>query len=144
MAGVEVVVLATQRQQLVVCAALDDTPLLEHDDAVGVAHGAQAVGDDKGGAPAHERVHASLHQPLGVGVDARRGLVEDEHRRVGDGCTRDGQQLPLALTQVAAVAGEYGVVAIGQTAYEAVGTHQLCGLDAVLVGGPEVAVTDVV
>ena len=47
------------------------------------------------------------------------------HRRIGHGCTRDGQQLPLALGETGAVAGEHGIVPIGQQADKAVGIGQL-------------------
>ena len=55
------------------------------------------MGDDEAGAAVHQAVHAALHQSLGAGVDGGSSLIEDEHRRVGDGCTGDGQQLTLAL-----------------------------------------------
>ena len=83
--------------------------------------------------PAHQGVHAVLHQLLGAGVDGGGGLVQDEHRRVGHGRPGNGQQLPLALGEVGAVAGEHGVVAVGQAADEAVGVGQLGGGDALLV-----------
>ncbi len=93
--------------------------------------------------PGHQGVHAVLDQLLGAGVDGGGGLVQDQHRRVGHGRPGDGQQLPLALGQVGAVAGEHGVVPIGQAADEAVGVGQLGGGDALLVGGVQVAVADV-
>jgi hypothetical protein len=40
---------AAAGDELVVAAGLDDPPLLEHVDAVGVAHGREAVGDDDDG-----------------------------------------------------------------------------------------------
>ena len=45
--------------------------------------------------------------------------------------------------RLAAVAGEHGVVAVGQAADEAVGVGQLGGGDALLVGGVQAAVADV-
>ena len=70
-------------------------------------HCGQPVGDDKGGAAGHQGVHALLDQGLGAGVDGGGGLVQNQHRRVGHGSPGDGQQLPLALAQVGAVAGEH-------------------------------------
>lgn len=43
--------MAAIAQQLGVCALLGDAALFDHDDAVGAADGAEAVGDDERGAP---------------------------------------------------------------------------------------------
>ena len=131
-------------EQFVVGAALDDAALLQDDDAVAVAHGGEAVGDDKRRAALHQRVHASLHEGLSAGVDAAGCLVKDQDWRVGNRGTGDGQQLAFTLAEVAAVGIEYGVVAIAQTAYEAVGIDQLGGLDTLLVGGIKPAVAYVI
>ena len=45
--AVEVGVAAAEGEQVVVLALLDDAAVLEHDDAVGVADGREAVGDDE-------------------------------------------------------------------------------------------------
>ena len=92
-------------------AALDDAAVVQTDDCVGVAHGGQAVRDDKRRAALHELVHARLHDGLGAGVNARRGLVQNHRRRIGDGGACDRDQLALALRQLCAVAGEHRVVA---------------------------------
>ena len=143
-AGVELVVLATGSEEFVVCAPLNDAAPLEHDDTVTITHGGQAMGDDKSGAPLHERVHALLHESLGARVDAAGCLVEDEHRRVGNGCTGDGEQLAFTLAQVSTIGIKNGLVAITQASDEAVGIDQFSRLDAVLVGSIEPAIADVV
>ena len=94
--------------------------------------------------PFHEGVHAVLYQFLGTGIDGGGGLVENQRRRVGDRCPGDGKELPLALAQVGAVAGEHGIVAVRETADKAVGVGQFGRLDAVLIGGVQFTVTDVV
>ena len=124
-------------------ASLDDAPLLHDDDGVGIADGAQTVGDDEGAAPLHQRVHAVLYCLLRPGVDARCGLVEDECRRIGNGSAGDGDKLSLALTQIAAIGREHRLVAVGQTTDEVVGIDQSGRLDALLVGGVEASVADV-
>ncbi len=86
----------------------------------------------------------SLHQCFGAGIDGGSCLVQDQHRRVSNGGTGNGQQLALALAQVGAVAGQHGVVAIRQAADEAVGVGQLCGGNALLVGGIQAAIADVI
>ena len=100
--------------------------------------------DDKRRAAFHELIHARLHDGLGAGVDARRGLVQNHCRRIGDGgaCNRD--QLALALRQLRAVAGEHGVVAVGQAGDKVVRARELGRRDALLVGSVQVAVADVI
>ena len=124
-------------------AALDDAPVIQHHDGVGIADRGQAVRDDEHRAPPHERIHALLHDALRAGVDGGGGLVQNHHGRVGHGRARDGDQLSLALAQSAAVAGEHGLVAVGQHADEGVGIDELGGTDAVLVRGVELSVAQV-
>ncbi len=125
-------------------AALDDAALVHDHDAVGVLDGAQTVRDHEGGAALHEGVHALLHHLLGARVNARRGLVQDERRRVGHRGARDGEKLALALRELRAVAGDHGVIALRQAPDEAVRVGELGRRDALLVGGVKPAVADVV
>ena len=143
-AGVELVVFALGSEEFLVGAALDDAATFQDDDAVAVADGRETVGDDKGRAAFHQRVHAALHEGLGAGVDAAGCLVEDEHGWVGDRGTCDGKQLALALAQVTAVGIQHGLVAVTQAAYKAVGIDQFGSFDTLLVGCRESAVADVV
>ena len=124
--------------------ALDDAAVVQADDRVGVAHGGEAVRDDKRRATLHELVHALLHDGLGAGVDGARCLVQDHCRRIGDSGARNRDQLALALRQLGAVAGEHGVVAVGQAGDKVVRARELGRRDALLVGRIQVAVADVV
>ena len=101
------------------------------------------MGDDKGGAPGHQGVHAPLDDGLGVGVDGAGGFVHDHDRGIGHRRPGNGQQLALALGQVGAVAGQHGVVAVGQPADEVVRAGQPGRGDALLVVGLQVAIADV-
>ena len=83
--------------QLFVCTLFNDATVVEHDNQVGIADGGQAVGNDKGGAPLHDGVHASLDELLRAGVDTTGSLVENEHARVSHGSSCDGQKLTLTL-----------------------------------------------
>ena len=86
-------------------ALLDDLAVVDDDDVVRVADGAQAVGDDKGGAAFHQAQEALLNARLGARVDAAGGLVEDEDVGIGEDGAGDGQQLALALAEVAGALG---------------------------------------
>ena len=125
-------------------ATLDDLAVVQHHDAVGVADGGQAVGDDEDGSSLHQRIHTGLHLGLGVGIDGGGGLVQNHYRGIGHGGPGNGNQLPLALGEAGTVSGEHGVVAVGQPGDEVVGVGQLGGVDAGLVGGIQLAIADIV
>ena len=50
-------------------ALLDDAPVVEDDDLVGIADSAETVGNDEGGAAPHNGVHTALHELLGARVN---------------------------------------------------------------------------
>ena len=143
-AGVQLVVLALLRDQLVMRTTLDDVAVVEHHDHIGIAHGGQAVGDDEDRTALHQVIHAGLHDLLGTGIDGGRGLVKDQRGRIGHRRASDGDQLALALGQAGTVAFQHRVVSLGQHTDEAVRIDQTRGLDAFLIGGVQAAVTDVV
>ena len=132
-AGVQLIVFTALRKQLFVRSAFNDAAFLKHDDAVAVAHCGQTMRDNKGRATFHQRVHTLLHKFLGARVNAACGFVKNEHRRIGNGSTGNGQQLSFTLAQVTAVGVEDGVVAVTQTADEAVGIDEFCSLNTFLV-----------
>ena len=124
-------------------AALDDAAVFEDHDGVGVADGGQAVRDHKRGAATHDAVHTALDELFGARVDGARGLVQDEHRRVGNGHARDGEQLALALRQVGAVSRDRRVVAPRQAADKRIRAGGLSSGAHLLVGRVELAKADV-
>ena len=125
-------------------ALFDDVAVVEDDDTVGIADGAETVGDDKGGATLHQRVHASLNEPFRTSVDGGCCLVEDEYRRIRDSSSCNGDELSLTLGEVAAIAVENSLIAVAQTSDEVVGSHQTSSTDAVFVRSTQTSVTDIV
>ena len=59
-------------------AALDDVAVVEHQDLVGIDDRRQAMGDDQGGAVGGDLGEARLDLALGLGVERRGRLVEDQ------------------------------------------------------------------
>ena len=53
-----------------------------------------------------------LHQPLGLGVERRGGLVQDQDRRVLQDRAGDRDPLALAAGEPAAALADHGVVAV--------------------------------
>ena len=68
-------------------ALLDQLTVVDHQNLVGFADGAEAVGDDKAGASMHQPQHGLLDVLLGTGIDAAGGFVEDQDARVGKDST---------------------------------------------------------
>ena len=144
LSGVELVVLPALGDEIVVVPPLDDLPLLQDHDGLGVAHGGQAVGDDEHGPVRHQMVHARLDELFRAGVNGAGGLVQDQHRRIRYGDTGNGQELALPLAETAAIIGNPGVVAIRQVADEGIRVGQAGGGADFLIGGVQLAVADVI
>ena len=109
---------------------------VHHQDLVGTADGREAVGDDDGGALAHQLGDGVLDELFGLGVDAGGRLVEDEDFRVEGQGPGKGQQLALAGRQSRAAFG-YGVgKALGKAFDEGRGVDVSgCALDLGVVDG---------
>jgi hypothetical protein len=96
-----------------VCALLGDATMVEDDDAAGVADRGEAVGDDDCGAAGEQAAEAALDSGLGVDVDVRGRLVEDQDARIGCGGTGERYELALAGRELSATLADLGVVAVG-------------------------------
>ena len=68
-------------EQRLVAAALGDVAGLQHDDLVGIDDGGEPVGDHQRGAVARHQRQGILNVLLGLGIERRGGLVEDQDRR---------------------------------------------------------------
>ena len=77
--AVELRVLATEREQRLVGALLGDRAVLQDDDVVGVANGAQAVSDGDHRPAVHGPLERLDDHVLGLGVERGGRLVEDEN-----------------------------------------------------------------
>ena len=83
-------------------ALLDNPPLVEHQDAVGLLDGRQAVGHDNGGSPSHQAVERLLHRygiadlfPAEWVLDKEAGRSKRAHLEVL--AERTGTPLPEIL-----------------------------------------------
>src|SRR5439155_18013028 len=95
-------------EKLVVRPTLDDAPLVQHDDEVGVADGGEAVRDDQAGASRKQRRERFLHAALGGRVERARCLVEDEDAGIFHNRPRERQPLPLAAREATAPFADHG------------------------------------
>ena len=76
---------------------LDDAAIDEDEHEVRSAHRREAVGDHEGGAPLHRALDAPDHVGLGLRIEGRGRLVEDQDARVPKEGPGDGDALHLAL-----------------------------------------------
>lgn len=105
---------AVLAHQLRVRALLDDAALVEDVDDVGALDSAEAVGDGNGGAALGRLVQGGLDDVLGLGVEGRRGLVQEQDLGVADQGAGDGDALLLAAREQRALAAHDRVEAVGQ------------------------------
>ena len=93
--GIELIIFAVFRDQLLMVAALDDMTELQHHNNVCVLNRGQTVRDNEHRTPVHETVHAGLHDGLRAGINRAGRLIEDHNRRIGNSRTRvmDGRMV---------------------------------------------------
>ena len=76
-------------------AALYNLAFEHHAYLVGMANGAQAMGNGDGGARLHQALQGLLYQALALGVECRGGFVENEYRGILQYGAGDAQALAL-------------------------------------------------
>src|SRR5207244_9210883 len=97
----------------VVVADFHDMAVLEDEDTVGVAQGAEAVSDEDGGALVVREAECALDVALADVVQGAGRLVENEDGGLLEENAGNGQALALAAGEVLAALGDGGVVAAG-------------------------------
>ena len=107
-------VVAAALHQLGVRAFLSDAAVLEDDDAVRADHCREPVRDGEGRPTADQPREGILHQRLGLGVERAGRLVEDEHGRVEQQRSGDGDALPLPRREQGSALADLRLVALGQ------------------------------
>ena len=70
------------------------------------------MSDDDGGAPLEQLEQGILDYELGIGVDTRRGLVQDEDTRIGDESSGQADELPFSHRELLATLANLCVVPI--------------------------------
>src|SRR5690606_21703184 len=105
------------------------------DDAVGVLDRRQPVGDDQRRAALRELVERLLDRALGLGVEGRGRLVEDQDRRVLQEDARDRQPLLLTARELHAALADQRVEALRQALDQLLELSPARGLEDLLVAG---------
>ena len=129
-------------EEFFVGAGVENAAGVHDHDAIRELDGAEAMGDDDGGAALGEFAQGRLDFLLGFGVDLTAGLIEDEDRRVTVNRPGDGEPLSLAAGERIASFAEDGVVAAGEVANELVGVGPAGGVfDATAIGRRRIIAT---
>src|SRR5439155_392446 len=89
----------------IVASAISDLP-------IGLGRGPEVVRDQNAGLPGHQAIERFLQLRLGLHVQTRHGLVEEENGGPPDERPRDGQPLPLAAGKCRASLAQNRVVAL--------------------------------
>ena len=95
-------------------AALDDAPLVDDHDLIGIGDRRQAMRDDDGGAIGEGIGQRLLHQRFVLAVEMARGFVEHDDGRILDQHAGNGETLFFAARQSIAALADERVVAVGQ------------------------------
>ena len=95
-------------------AGLFDALRAQHEDAVVILDGGQAVGDGQGSAAVGQLLEALAHQDLALVVEGAGGLVEDEDGRVLQEDPGDGDALLLTARELDAALADIGVETVLQ------------------------------
>lgn len=80
----------------------------------------QAMGDDKGGFPFHHPTKSLLNLHFRQNIHRAGGFIQYQHRGIEKHSPGNGQELPLALGQIAAFLRQQRPISLRQTANKAV------------------------
>ena len=115
----------------------------QDENLVGMADGAEAVGDDEAGAVGEQAFERFLNELFGAGVHAGGGLVEDEDGGVLEERAGDADALFFADAEFDAAFADAGIVALRQRDDEIVAIGGSGRGEELLVGGVQFAEEDV-
>ena len=87
---------------------------INHQDLVGVLHRGQPVGDQDRRAPRQDRLETGQDLPLGLGIDRRQRVVEDQDLRLRRQRARQRHPLPLATRKGETALADQRVVPVGE------------------------------
>ena len=95
-------VAAIATDQLIMVAVFDDAAAFDGDDAIGVAHRRQTVGNDEDRPAGGDLLHVLLDGPLAFIIQRARCLVKDQDTWIRDQGAGNGDALALPARQAAA------------------------------------------
>mgnify|MGYP006987703216 CR=1 FL=1 len=105
----------SRSHELGVRALLDDSPLVEHADHVGIHHRREPMGHHEHRLALREHGERLLDESLVFRISERRRFVEHDYRSVFEDRPGKGDALALATRQIDAARAHHGIEPIGKT-----------------------------
>ncbi len=127
-------VVSVECEELFVRTLLDDTPIIDDANDVGMDDRREAVGNDDSRTALHEVIQGTLHKTLALGIEGRSGFVEDEDRGILVDGTGDREALALATGELTPTVPDIGIVASRHLIDELIGVRDLGSLTHLLEG----------
>ena len=101
--------------------------IVENKDAVGIAHGCQAMGDNEGGAVGGELFQRILDEGLAFRIKGAGCFIEQQDGGIAQNGAGDGDALALAAGQGDAALAHFSVKALGKLFGKLVNTGRNSG-----------------
>ena len=100
-------IFATVPNQLLVRAALNDAPVIEHENLIGTHNRRKPMRDDHRRSVRHQMFQRFLNQTLGRGVYTCGRFIENQNRRILQQSARDREPLLFPDTQLHTALAHY-------------------------------------
>ena len=94
--------------------------IFQHQDLVGVEHGADPLGDDKTGSALPRLGQRLLEARFGLNIDGAGAVIQDQDRRLGQKRSSYRHSLPLPARESHPTLPHDGIVAVGEADNEVV------------------------
>ena len=101
LAHVQTMIKPAPIQKLLMRALFDNLSVVDDDDVVRIADGAQSVRDHKRSPPLHQAQQRFLDARFGARVNTAGGFIQNQNAGIGENGARDCQKLALPLTEIA-------------------------------------------
>ena len=103
---IKLIIFPTFRNEILMIPTLNNPPLFQHHNHIGILHGREPVGNHKHGPARHQTVHTPLHNRFRPSINTGGRFIQNQNRRVRNGRPGNRQKLPLPLGQIRPVSGK--------------------------------------
>ena len=105
---------------------LHDTPLMQYAYNIRIADRGQSVRYDDSRSIGHQFLNGILYQTFTFRVECRRGLIQNQNRRILQNGSCNTDSLPLASRQLASTVADVGLITLGHLHDEVVRIGYAC------------------
>ena len=115
------------RHEFSVGALFGNTPLVQHQNPVGIDNTRKPMRKDQRGASSHQPIERVLDDRFVLGIHCRERFIQNQDRRVSQDRPGDGNALALPAGKPDAPLADYGVISLGQQRDKLVGVGRAAG-----------------